>query len=82
MCFHICDCSACKTSKFDFGMFLNLCMFLIMIFLLLFFHVAKRKNWLQRWFVLDFNRQYLAYFENQQVCQFASRSANLKLVCH
>ena len=28
---------------------------------------AVRKNWLQRWFVLDFDSGDLAYFENKQV---------------
>jgi len=28
---------------------------------------AVRKNWRRRWFVLDFNCQYLAYFRDQQV---------------
>ena len=28
---------------------------------------AVRKNWLQRWFVLDFESENLAYFENQSV---------------
>lgn len=35
------------------------------------FLTAVRKNWLQRWFVLDFDCQYLAYFESKTVsaCQ-------------
>lgn len=36
-----------------------------MVFVLLI--AAVRKNWLQRWFVLDFVSGDLAYFENKQV---------------
>ena len=31
---------------------------------------AVRKNWLQRWFVLDFVSGDLAYFENKEVCGY------------
>ena len=30
---------------------------------------AVRKNWLRRWFVLDFSCQYMAYFEDQTVSE-------------
>ena len=47
-----------------------LCIHIIIIMnmhVCLFQSLAKRKNWLQRWFVLDFDCQYLAYFESKTV---------------
>ena len=34
----------------------------------MYIHVGVRKNWQERWFVLDFASQLLTYFENREVC--------------
>lgn len=72
ICMHLeLGATTCQGNLYKLGGASLLCCYLLVclsVFMLgTFLFLAVRKNWLQRWFVLDFNCQYFAYFENQQV---------------